>query len=178
MTAPRGKNWKLLGSVGVDSGQLMVCDPTYIDSEWNPGQAPSGHPAEVLTEKGKQRFPDNKDWSWRYNGYGTTYASPQEVLGGMSVNEARDEGLIVASDNPTSQEFSYRGCCDASRSDKGGGSMDFKAGHEGAGVAFSSGYGDGCYEVWGKTNEEDRVIEVRILMGSGKEIFDKLTGRS
>lgn len=23
-----------LGEVGVDSGQLMICDPCYIDSEW------------------------------------------------------------------------------------------------------------------------------------------------
>lgn len=23
-----------IGKVGVDSGQLMVCDPCYIDSEW------------------------------------------------------------------------------------------------------------------------------------------------
>ena len=26
--------WKKIGVVGVDSGQLMVCDPCYIDSEW------------------------------------------------------------------------------------------------------------------------------------------------
>lgn len=26
---------KLLGYVGVDSGQLMICDPCYIGSEWD-----------------------------------------------------------------------------------------------------------------------------------------------
>ena len=26
--------WKKIGVVGVDSGQLMICDPCYIDSEW------------------------------------------------------------------------------------------------------------------------------------------------
>jgi hypothetical protein len=36
--------WVKLGVVGVDSGQLMVCDPCYIDGEWreeefNPGCA-------------------------------------------------------------------------------------------------------------------------------------------
>jgi len=25
---------KLVGHVGVDSGQVMICDPCYIDSEW------------------------------------------------------------------------------------------------------------------------------------------------
>jgi hypothetical protein len=26
--------WKKVGVVGVDSGSVMICDPTYIDSEW------------------------------------------------------------------------------------------------------------------------------------------------
>ena len=25
---------KLIGHVGVDSGQLLLCDPCYIDSQW------------------------------------------------------------------------------------------------------------------------------------------------
>ena len=27
----------LLGSFGVDSGQVLICDPLYIDSEWDKG---------------------------------------------------------------------------------------------------------------------------------------------
>ena len=27
-------DWEQIGEVGVDSGQLMVCDPCYIDGEW------------------------------------------------------------------------------------------------------------------------------------------------
>ncbi len=27
-------NKELIGHVGVDSGQLLLCDPCYIDSEW------------------------------------------------------------------------------------------------------------------------------------------------
>ena len=26
--------WEKIGVVGVDSGQLLVCDPCYIDSDW------------------------------------------------------------------------------------------------------------------------------------------------
>jgi len=164
MARPRGNNWKLLGSVGVDSGQLMVCDPCYIDSEWKQDKEPAGYETFVLSAKGKKEFPDLNGWTWQFNGHGTTYDSPQELLGGLSINDARDKRLIEVLPQEKVKEFSYRGCCDATR-DGNGGSMVFKMGHEGAGVAFSSGYGDGCYEVWGKTNEEGRVIEVRVLMG-------------
>jgi hypothetical protein len=160
MARPTGKGWKLLGVCGVDSGQLVVCDPCYIDSGWIKGQEPA-YPVEVLTEKGKKFFPDNKDWSWQYNGHGTTYGSPQAALGGRSVNEARDEGLVKATPAPVKKEFSYRGCCDASTGDN---RIPFEAGHEGQAVCFSSGYGDGCFEVWGKTNEDGSIVEVRIIM--------------
>lgn len=162
MARPTGKNWVLLGSVGVDSGQLMVCDPCYIDSEWIPKQKPSGYPMEVLTEEGKKRFPDNKDWSWCYNGHGTTYESPQVALGGLSVNGAREQGLVKAVPNPEKKEFSYRGCCDASGA--GGKALPYKFGHAGAAVCFPSGYGDGLYEVWAKKNSDGRVVEVRVVM--------------
>jgi hypothetical protein len=29
------RKWRKIGEVGVDSGQLMLCDPCYIDSEWS-----------------------------------------------------------------------------------------------------------------------------------------------
>jgi hypothetical protein len=174
MAKPRGNGWRLLGVVGVDSGQLVVCDPCYIGSEWIPGQDPAGHPMEVLTEKGKKRFPDNKDWSWRFNYAGITYESPQEGLGGLSVNEAREQGLVKVVPNPVKEEFSYRGCCDASQA--GGKALPYKHGHEGVAVCFSSGYGDGSYEVWGRENHEGRIIEVRILMNN-EDIFNKITGR-
>ena len=33
------KNKKLLGYFPVDSGQIMICDPCYIDSEWEKKEA-------------------------------------------------------------------------------------------------------------------------------------------
>lgn len=164
MTRPRGKNWKLLGGVGVDSGQLLVCDPCYIDSEWIPNQQPAGHPTYVLTDKGKKKFPTLENWSWRFiYDIGSTYNSKQPALGGMTMNEAISRNIVRAVPQGTTNEFSYRGCCDTSR--HGGGPLMFKKGHDGAGVCFSSGYGDGCYEVWGKVNSDGRIVEVRVLMG-------------
>ena len=41
-----------LGVVGVDSGQLLICDPCYIDSEWKD---------EDLEMKEILIFPDGKE---------------------------------------------------------------------------------------------------------------------
>ena len=39
-----------IGSVGVDSGQLMVCDPCYIDSHWTKNTQKNGS-LDVNTDK-------------------------------------------------------------------------------------------------------------------------------
>jgi len=38
--------WVKIGVVGVDSGQLMVCDPCYIDGQWESEEFKSGAPAK------------------------------------------------------------------------------------------------------------------------------------
>jgi hypothetical protein len=164
MARPRGKNWNLIGKVGVDSGQLMVCDPCYIDSEWIKDKEPTDYPTYVLTVGGQMKFPKlNKGWTWQYNSYGTAYDSPQETLGGLSINDAIDKKYVRPVPQPVTKEFSYRGCCDATKTGIGG-SMVFKKGHDGAGVAFSSN-DDGCYEVWGRTGSDGRLTEVRVILG-------------
>lgn len=96
-----------IGKVGVDSGQLMVCDPCYIGSEWK-----------------KTEYGETDDTS----------------------------------------EFSYAGIC-AGTLKQGFTQSNFKMGHAGAGVAFSSGYGDGCYPVYARCNSDGRIVEVKIKMG-------------
>jgi hypothetical protein len=108
---PRFKpGWEKLGVVGVDSGQLMVCDPCYLESEWNCPkdraditQAPAG-------------------------------------------------------------EFSYGGCCGATLGPRGAGQLNYRLGHAGAGVVWSSGYGDGVYPVYGRRNRAGQIVEVKIVM--------------
>jgi len=157
MRRPKGANWKQLGSVGVDSGMLMVCDPCYIDGHWITGTEPQGHPKVMLTQKGLKKFPENKDWSWQFSFGGAKYDDPQEALGGLSVNVAREQGLVFDVPQPVINEFSYRGVCSITSSD-GSGAVDMTA------TVFRSGYGDGLYEVWGRVNADGRIVEVRILM--------------
>jgi hypothetical protein len=102
---------KLIGYVGVDSGQLLVCDPCYIESEW----------------------------------------------------KRQSHALDLAS--PPNGEFSYEGCCRATVHGDRAGQLNYSRGHEGAGVVFASGYGDGQYPVYATFNDEGRVIKVEIEMG-------------
>lgn len=101
--------WEYVGVVGVDSGQLMVCDPCYIESEWQP---------QV-----------HLDFGDAHKG-----------------------------------EFSYDGACNATMSEKRYGQLNYRMGHAGAGVAFSSGWGDGSYEVRIRRTPEGRIAEARIVM--------------
>jgi len=101
--------WKKIGVVGVDSGQLLISDPCYIDSEW---------------EKEEDFNPDKP----KYN-------------------------------------FSYNSCCKASIDDKNN-QLNYKKGHAGVGVCFSTGLGDGCYDVFAKFETlkdwGERITEIKI----------------
>jgi len=156
--------WVRIGIVGVDSGQLMVCDPCYIDGEWIPNQAPPGHAPVILTAMGRAKFPQlvGSNFVWPFS-WGS-YADVCPELG-MSINDAREQGLVEDLKYGPTREFSYRGACEVSHEDGHDfGQLNFKLGHEGVGVAFSSGYGDGTYQVFGRRNQDDRIVEVRILM--------------
>lgn len=101
-----------IGEVGVDSGQLMVCDPCYINSEWKK----------------------------------TDYTT-----------KTTDEDL-----KKLKGEFSYAGACEATLGKEKAGQLNFKMGHAGAGVALSSGYGDGCYPVYATYNEDGRIVRITV----------------
>jgi len=159
------QRWFRIGSVGVDSGQLMVCDPGYIDGDWKKDTQPQGHPALMLTAKGTKKFPTLASKRWKFPFPWGTYADKAPALG-MSMNDAKAKGLVEEIPNPViDNELSYRGICSVTGDDKGHGAIRFALGHEGLAVAFRSGWGDGCYEVLGRKNSDGRIVEVRIKMG-------------
>jgi hypothetical protein len=99
---------ELIGRVGVDSGGLMITDPSYVDC-----------------------FDRN---------------NPQEPRAGLL-------------------EYGSNGYETAMTSEKRCGSMAFRLGHEGAGVVFASGYGDGFYPVYATRDKAGRIVRVTIEMG-------------
>ena len=112
-----------LGCVGVDSGQLLITDPCYIDGHWE-----------------KEKFEGNSGDYFNY---------------------------------------SYLGCCNQTL--KSGGGEIFGLNREGLGYSgghlsdislgtvFSTGHGDGCYPVYGKTNDHGRIMGVLIDFGMNEE---------
>ena len=140
----------LIGYVGVDSGQLMVCDPCYIDSEWK---------QEEFDWKEKVIFPDGKEepikrCSKRWF----------ELLDDIN------SGKLKLADIPedAKHSFSYNAVAKKTLPEPHYGQLNYKAGHPGVAVAFSSGIGDGLYPVYAKIVDMGelgpRIAEVRIDM--------------
>ena len=162
MKKPTGKGWVLLGEVGVDSGQLMITDPSYVGNFKN-DDAPNQNAVQDTVTGIK--------WQFTYGGapdsgctampgdYGSKLPGTE-----LTFNEALTSGRLKSLPRQPSHKYSYKGCCELTCSEARGGEMKFDMGHMGQGVAFSSGYGDGVYEVWGRKNVEGRIVEVRILM--------------
>jgi hypothetical protein len=144
-----------LGSVGVDSGQLMICDPCYIDSEWE-----------------KEDFDDLRVYKNEETGkiltFRKDFKSYEDVIPeyGKTMNELLyKEGGWKQVDNPKPQHgFSYNACANATLSAKGHGELTFKMGHTGAGLAFSTAYGDGVYDVYGHYDEDGVIKAVTVYL--------------
>ena len=80
---------------------------------------------------------------------------------------------------PPEENFSYNACCRAMRGTSDSGQLNYKMGHPGVAVVFSSGLGDGTYPVyatvedipdWGKRITK---IEIIFLDDKGRYCYDK-----
>ncbi len=139
-----------MGFVAVDSGQLMITDPCYIDSEW---QNIEYEDIRLLRDADTQKiYQFRKD----FNNY-------EEKISGFekTVNELIASGRLIsiAIDNSDKISFSYAGACHSSMSEKGYGAMPFKLGHEGAGIAVTTVMGDGLYPVYAE-KYDGKIVRV------------------
>ena len=166
----------LAGVVGIDSGQAMICDPCNIENQWKGNSlSPAFIERKVRdTETGNvYAWPtDFKSYEWLFNGHKAFHPAPcscgldvcEEHL---TVNKLVESGRFeFVSDNKNPNgEFSYEGCCRATVEDNFG-QLKFNLGHDGAGVAFSTGCGDGVYPVYVHTADVpgwgNRVVKVEI----------------
>lgn len=169
-----------LGVVGVDSGQLVICDPAYIESEF---QTPnerfsSSHPIYKHKEDGKlwQFCYGEKPSVKNVNSFTGKYSDVIEEYG-LSPNDLIEQGLFEKTNiDPTPHipeaEFSYRGICKVTGGNYGG-QLNYLKGHAGVAVAFSSGLGDGLYDVFAEiveTNWGKRIKKVWIECITEKEL--------
>lgn len=126
-----------MGFVFVDSGQLMITDPCYIDSEWQQEEFEDLRLyKDVNTSKIYQYRKDFSNYNEIINGFS------------VSVNELCETGQFKPLEIESDFNYSYAGACHASQSKNGFGQLKFKLGHDGVGIAVSTVNGDGGYPVY------------------------------
>lgn len=150
---------ELIGHVGVDSGQLLLCDPCYIDSEWE-----------------KEDFRDLRVFKHKETGEELTYpldfSNFQEIIPkyGKNMNDLiATEDWKQIFDSSSKHPFSYNSCCKKTLSEKGHGQLDYKMGHPGVGVAFSTAFGDGVYPVYAIYGDDGFLVKVEVLFTDYEE---------
>jgi len=147
-----------VGSAAVDSGQLMICDPSYIEDQWKEEEF-------KFDERGCQ---DPKTGEKLY--YGKDFPNYAEIIPkhGKSMNDLMKEDGWVQLPYPEAEYgFSYYACCKQTLEGHGAGPLSFKAGHAGAGVAFRTAWGDGYYPVYQKHDEEGELLSVEVVFDAG-----------
>ncbi|MFQ2561178.1 hypothetical protein [Aeromonas caviae] len=139
-----------MGMVAVDSGQLMITDPCYINSEW---QDDEFEDVRLLkdTETG-DIYQFRKDFS----NYEEKIADFDQTVNEL-IASGRLEAIEI--DNSGKVNFSYAGACYATMSEKGYGEMSFRLGHKGAGIAVTTVMGDGMYPVYAE-KYDGKIVRV------------------
>jgi len=153
------KKPKQIGVVGVDSGQLVICDPCYIDSEWDHNDEYDRDQVFDVSYMGKKSVFDMGEALKN----GINFNTLLKQYENLTMNELVKEGFAKERPVKETKTFGYNGCCKATISKNRGGQLNYKMGHAGAGVAVSSGYGDGVYPVIAHYNDEGRVAKVEII---------------
>ena len=146
-----------LGSAAVDSGQLVICDPGYIDSEW---------------EKEEFKFhargcEDPKTGEKLY--YGKDFKNYAEVIPkyGKCMNDLmKEDGWTELPYPEADHGFSFYACCKQTMESPGAGPLSFRKGHQGAGIAFRTAWGDGYYPVYQKHDEDGELLSVEVIFDS------------
>jgi hypothetical protein len=144
---------QFLGVAGVDSGQLLICDPCYIDSEWE-----------------KEDFLDIRLYKHKTSGetlqYRVDFKNYEEPIAkydNKTMNQLLETSEWEQQDAfEVENEFSYNACAKNTLSEDGFGQLNYKLGHAGVGVVFSTTIGDGMYPVFGSFNDDGTLLSVTI----------------
>lgn len=127
---------KLIGHIGVDSGQVLICDPCYIDSQWK---------NEEFANCRKYKHNDGTILQ-----YGKEFSHYMEIIPkyGKTMNDILEaKEAIELPDDAPEHPFSYNACCQKTLGKDGFGQLNYEMGHEGVGVVSQTGFGDGFYPV-------------------------------
>jgi hypothetical protein len=153
---------KVIGEVAVDSGQILVCDPGYIDEQWK---------LEDCSFDRKHKHIDGTILQYRvdFENYGVIIPKY-----GKTMNQIiKDKEAIEMPESPAEHPFSYNACCKKTCNDdedKNNGQLNFEMGYAGVGVVTSSGYGDGIYPVVADIDDKTgRVKSITVVFIDDEE---------
>ncbi len=146
-----------IGVVGVDSGQLMICDPYYIDSEWV---------REDFVDIRRYKDTGGNVYEYQKDFPNYEHIMPSGKTPNQLIQDGEWEQIPVPEKEVAIGRFSYAGVSETTLFDKQAGQLFYKLGHAGAGVVFSSGLGDGTYNVYATYADlegwDRRIVSVRI----------------
>ncbi|ANM29701.1 hypothetical protein ABI59_09085 [Acidobacteria bacterium Mor1] len=147
--------WEQIGVVGVDSGQLVLLDPAYIEGgDWVPEGQGQEWRVRYWGRDAARLAPDFGESPIECSDAGTAMALEARIK-----ERARQQDLAVFTWAQSGS--SYDKCAEFSESARQAGQLNFAAGHPGLGVAFATVHGDGIYPVMGRY-DGDLLVEVRI----------------
>lgn len=167
------EEWSKAGYVGVERGQLLMCDPSSIDTHW----------VKKPRVASKLVHTDGRVFYCTHHGVQPEHGAipfrrfDEILLDGKTVSELVRDGALKGVASDERPDFSYNGCCMALR-DCTAGELPFLTGQPGAGVVCETGLGDGTYPVYIREVETQsdgrRVAEARVVfLSSGGEDLDE-----
>ena len=134
-----------IGVVGVDSGKIVITDPTYIDTEWK-NEELEQTPAIIKFPNGKKEEVISCSPRW--------FELIERINSG-ELKMIENNGFAKAKHN-----FSYPACTNITLTE-GYGQLNYKHGHA---VKITISWGDGCYPVYATIDKKTgRVKELKIV---------------
>ena len=150
-----------LGSVGVDSGQLMVTDPCYVkmfkNNEFDP----------------KTKFYDSKkDKTLVYPDDFKNFED--DIIEGYNKNMntlIKEKIFDEVKEKSNDKSYSFTGACSQTLYNENlGGEIG-----NGLGLSFATGYGDGCYPIYAHYDDDGwgkRITQIEIVFINDEEFDD------
>jgi hypothetical protein len=149
ITLEKGETKVLLGHVSVDSGQVIICDPCYIDDNWK---------QEEFKDIRRYKHKDGTILQYLVDFPNYAVVIPKY---GKTMNQLNEDGdtTEMSRDDLRTGHFSYDGVCQETLSEDSFGEVNINFA---TAVATRTKTGDGNYPVYGIKDENGSICHVFI----------------
>lgn len=154
---------EFIGEVGVDSGQVMIIDPCYIESEWkNKGKVTRvefwGAAQNAVRDELRRVYPKLAVITGDTGSVSIPVSSAKEASTIIRrIDKIMFDNSLVGLMRVTKSTNSYDECCEVTLSHEGAGQF-----LDGMAVVSSTAMGDGVYPVYATYDGHGRVSKLEI----------------